>query len=553
MNKEGRSGLIPYSGSIPVAILVIFVCLLYWNSLYGNFVWDDRTYFIDNDILPNLKPWDMREIFLQPSNYWGEHLPVRDFLYVAQYNLFGLNPLGYHFVSIGLYVLVCVMAHILLGNIYRAEAAGPGFFGVRGNDVSRMFITLLFASHPVHVEGVAYISGQKDLLCSMLSLTALHAFAVSFRSSDSRRFIIAAGILAYYLALLSKLTAFALTLLVPLLYALSDRTKRPRFRKSLVIWTLANIPAVLWVLWYMKSIQPYWGSTSAITTPPLVERLIAAVKVLGSHTALALKPYPLSFGYPFSVSTSFDINLLIGLVTLAVLAFLVLFFRKDPVIPLAVGIFLLFLLPVLQLHGSLNNASIYDRYLFMPVLGIAMLLERFLRYLPLALNRLRAAYLSIMSSAVVIFTILTISYIPAFRDDIASTRNTYERFPEWPNAAFNYVYSLIEGGRLDEAFAVTEKEKTLALTPWVRGYFRGWIHLERGMIDEAISELRMSSILAVTGGYFPYPNIPLARALVLAGKESEAGRTLQYIFNSPIYQPLEVYQAKKLREEISRQ
>ncbi len=63
--------------------------MLYLQSLWGGFVWDDRTYFIDNDILPSLKPWDFRQIFLEPSNYWGELLPVRDFLYVIEYNLFG--------------------------------------------------------------------------------------------------------------------------------------------------------------------------------------------------------------------------------------------------------------------------------------------------------------------------------------------------------------------------------------------------------------------------------------------------------------------------------
>jgi hypothetical protein len=558
----------------------IFVTAIYWNSIHGNFIWDDRTYFIDNDVLPHLKPWNVKEIFLQPSNYWGEHLPIRDFLYVLEYNLFGLNTMGYHLVSIGLYALVCSMVYLFLRSFYLNVAKNRLLRSARndktegtrndrkGNVIARspesirddeaissdtraFLVTLLFATYPVHVECVAYISAQKDLLYSLFSLVAMYAFYRFLNTSESKRAsLLVAGILSYYLALLSKPTAVALAIFIPLLYLLSDSSKKPGFIKTLIVWVILNLPAVLWILKSIQLKEAYFGSTAAVYSLSFFGRMIRALKIFGAHTALGLKPYPLSFGYPFDSSTSFDANLLIGIITMIVIAVLILFFRKDYPIVSGSCLFILLLFPVLQLHGSLTNLSIYDRYLFIPVLGIAIIMERLLRLLPLALNHLRIVYLSVIFSVVLVFTAITISYIPTFRDDIASTKNTYERFPEWPGSSFNYVYSLIEGGRLNEAYAITLKEKTFSSPLWVQGYFKGWILLEKGMIDNAISELQIPSILAASGGYFPYPNIPLARALILAGRESEAIRVLQEVFKSPIYQPLEVYEAKKLFKKI---
>jgi hypothetical protein len=156
----------------------------------------------------------------------------------------------------------------------------------------------------------------------------------------------------------------------------------------------------------------------------------------------------------------------------------------------------------------LNNESIYDRYLLIPVLGVAILLDRILNFLTLARDRYLKAYLMVVLGVITVFTLLTGSYIPSFNNDIAVTKNTYEKFPEWDGSSFNYVYSLIEGHRFDEAYAITMKEKTFASPLWVRSYFVGWIFLERGMVDEAISELKTSAYHAMSGGYFPFPAIP---------------------------------------------
>lgn len=542
-------------------LIALVPVILYWQGIFGDFVWDDRTYFIDNDILPNLKPWQLSEILFHPSNYWGNLNPLRDFLYVLEYNLFGLSPLGYHIVSLGLYVLVCCMVYLFLRSFYlnvaknrllrsaRNDKCGT-WSGAISSDVSAFFVTLIFATHPVHVETVAYISGQRELLYSLFSLLSIYAFFLFFNSQ--RKNLLALGILSYYFALLSKPTAVILAIFIPLLYLLSDSSKRPGFKKTLKVWGIVNLPVILWILKSIQLRENYFGINAVILDLPFWGRIIRALKILGTHTALVLKPYPLNFGYPFESSVSFDINLLSGIIAIIVIVSLILYFRKDHLIVLGSCLFILFLLPVLQLHGSLANLSIYDRYLFIPALGIAILMERFLRFLPLALNRIKIVYLSIILGLVLVFAAITIAYVPTFKSDIASTRNSYEKFPDWPSSSFNYVYSLIEGGRLDEAWDITIREKSFSSPPWVRSYFKGWIYLQRGELEKAVSTLSYSSTFAISEGYFPFPNIPLGRALMASGRYNEAEQEFEKVLSSKIYQPLEMYHARKELEKLRR-
>ncbi len=542
----------PFSNIAVVIVLLVLILVLYGPGVRGKFIWDDRTYFIDNDILPNLNPWDFKEIFLKESNYWGELLPVRDFLYVVQYRLFGLNPLGYHIVSIGLYVMICLMVYFFLKRFY-SDKDEDALFNLKGVHIPAFAAASIFASYPVHVECVAYISSQKDLLFSLFSLAAMYLFYHFLNSQTRKCVLLVLGVFFYYLALLSKLTAVGLLVIVPVLYLLSDRAKRPEAFKAVGVWALVNIPALLWLLRCIGISRKYFGSTVDIMTPQLWERLLRSLKILGAQTLLGIKPYPLSFSYPFDGSSIVDLNLICGIIAAVSLSFVMLYFRKHRVVILASSLYVVFLVPVLQLYGSLTNSAIFDRYLFLPALGISVLFEKSLRALPLAPERLRRVYVPAIVPVVMVFSVIVIAYVPTLRDDISSTKNTYELFPEWPSSAFNYVYSLIENGRLDEAGEMIVKEKTLSSPPWVRGFFIGWILLEKGMAPEAIAELKVSSYLATSGGYYPFPNIPLAKALIKSGRSSEAMWILQEVLKSPVYQPLEFYRAKELLEEISRQ
>ncbi|HET8541897.1 MAG TPA: glycosyltransferase family 39 protein [Anaeromyxobacter sp.] len=530
------------------AALVAGCAVLHAGAVRGEFVIDDRTFFVENDVLPRLGPADALTVFTRPTNDWGDFQPVRDLLFVLQHSAFGRDPAGYHVVSIALYAVACLLAFALARALLGAGRGGAE----PDASTAAAVAAALFAIHPAHVEAVAYICGQKELLGGLFSLASLLAFHSAFERPDRRASRVAAGLVLYGLGILSKQTAVVLAAAVPLLWLLSDRARRPAPLRSAAVWAIANVPAVLWMIRSREAFQALWGSTSALASVPALDRIPLAIRILGAHARLAVWPHPLSFGYPFDERTALDGHLAAGLVALAIAAGLVWRYRREPAVVFGAASFFLFLVPVMQLHGSLNNASVYDRYLFLPVFGLALVVERLARELLLARLRAPRAWAAALGAVAVAGAVLTVRHVPAFADDVAVSRTSYEAFPGWTRPPFELAYTLVERGRIAEARALVAREPSLDAPPWVRPYLEGWMILAEGRPHEAIPVLGRASFLAVTGGYYPFPSIPLARALAQAGRLEEAEAEARRALASPIYQPLEAYHAREVLAAIER-
>lgn len=537
-----------------LAVIVLLPVILYLRGLSGSFVLDDRTYFIENDILPNLKPWQIINILFYPSNYWGEHLPLREFLYVLEYNSFGLSPYGYHLVSLGIYILTGYILYLLLLQIYSDIVYAqykhtPGFYKA---EVSVFIVTILYLIHPSHVETVAYISGQKDLLVALFSFLTMFLFYKYFNSQAGKGRLLSLGILTYYSAFFLKLAAVSLILMIPVLWHISSEEHRPKWKRFFSLWLIINLPVVIWILIY-KNIASSYNSMFLLEDIDILGRLIRAIKMLGFYAAHVLKPFPLSFGYPFDeVSVEPDKFFWTG-ITVAVIFLSLIMLQRKKIILFASSIFFIFLISTMQLFGRFYNASLYDRYLSISLLGICILFERAFADMFVKTGWLRIFAVSIFLTVVTAFSIVTVLYVQTFKNDIEVTKNTYEKFSDWPTSAFNYTYSLIEGGELDKARDMVVKEETFSSPLWVRSYFRGWIYLQRGEFGQAVSTLSYPAVLASGEGYFPFPSIPLGKALMALGRYDEAEQEFQRALSSGIYQPLEMYRARKELKSIEMQ
>ena len=529
-------------------LLLVRVAVVYLRSLGGEFVWDDHTFFIENDILPNLRPWDLKSIFLYPTSYWGENLPLTEFLFVLEHSLFGDYTPAYHAVSLVLYVLVGLAARRLLSGLYLAHELRDKWrpVGFPDNTLPLLVVLLLFMLHPVHVEVVAYITAQQHLLYALFTFLAIDRFCVGFRRG---RLAIYKGLLPgslfYYLSVLAKYQGISTALFVPALWLLLYRRKGDNLPKALGFWVAVNIPVLVWMLW---SIQDYQGVGQADLA--LWESVPRAIRILGAHTLLVFKPYPLSFGYPFEHAWSLDLNFAAGAAILAAL-FGMLVWRRGSPATTGLLIFVVYMFPMLQIVVGVSNAAIYDRYLFVSLLGICMALERALAWGCVPRDRVGWTYLLPVALVALALGALTYSYIPKFRNNVASIGHSYTAFPGWKRAAFDFGTTLIEAGELDRAMLLAETESTFSNPAWVRDYFRGWIYLERGDPMRAIDHLERASAIIQRYGYFPFDSVPLARAYIGTGDIARAERALHRVFRSPIPNPIERYRAKILLEQLA--
>jgi len=530
-------------------LLFVLTTLIYLRALRGEFVWDDRTFFLENDLIPNLRPWDLPTILLQPTSYWGENLPVSEFLFVLEHYAFGSFTPAYHLVSLMLYLAIGFAAWRFVENLHR-ELATTTVARNNGGAYPRwssvFLVTSLFLLHPVHVEGVAYITGQQHLLYVLFSLLSINlVWKVWKHETAHRARSLAVAVGCYYLAILSKYQAVSTWLFIPLLWLFLRRKGEGHPAKVIGYWCLVNVPVALWLHY---STAHYGGL--ARTELPLLSATARGIRILGAHLILALKPYPLNFGYPFDYSWSFDSDFAAGALVLGALAVAIAFFRRS-IASVGLLIFVVYLFPILQIFVEVSNATVYDRYLFLPVLGLCLILERGLTAATTRWKIARWAGAGLAVASVITLASLTFSYIPKFRSNLASMEHAYRTFPGWKRAAFDYEGALIEAGALDQAESLAKTEATFSEPSWVRSYFRGWIELERGNLALAMPHLEQASRLIHQGGYFPFTGVLLGRALLQTGELDRAELYLKDVLASPINQPIDQFRAKKLLEELA--
>jgi hypothetical protein len=189
----------------PALLLAFAVVAVYALSLRGGFLnYDDDWLIRDNPVFG--RPGGLRAIWTDVGSetrhqLGAEYLPVRDTLMWLQVRLFGPSPRALRAVSLALY-----LAAVLLLRAYLRRALDP-----RLGEIAAW----LFALHPVHVESVAWLAGQKDLAALVAVAAALFCYG------RGRRAAVPILTLA---AVLSKSVAVVL----PLLLLLDDFLARRR-------------------------------------------------------------------------------------------------------------------------------------------------------------------------------------------------------------------------------------------------------------------------------------------------------------------------------------
>jgi protein O-mannosyl-transferase len=103
--------------------------------------------------------------------------------------LFGLNPVGHHYVTVLLHAINAALLFLLL------ESA-------TGLTCSSLMVAALFALHPINVESVAWVAERKNVLSMVFFLLAMLAYGWYVRRGGVRRYAVIAGLFA--LGLMAK-------------------------------------------------------------------------------------------------------------------------------------------------------------------------------------------------------------------------------------------------------------------------------------------------------------------------------------------------------------
>ena len=458
---------------------------------YGFVLHDDPWLIRDNVLLHQLSAesvWRVLSDFSWEQRYrlGAEYLPVRDLSVMLDYALYGNWTGGQHLTQVVLYAASCAVLASLALELFRSRSLA-------------WLAGLLFATHPVHVEVVGWLSERKGTLGSVLVLSSLLIATGYLRRGGWKRalaasvvFLFAVGAKALSIAGVGALLLIVLWLDSPL-----DRRRQWSFVAMYTACGLLVFVPNLWVSRSMGVIMPYHGAG-------FIDTLLF---FFGAHTQyLKLMayggPYAIDYGVrpgtvgvaqwlPGALATVFGV----GAVAWALLER-----SRRTAATFGLGWWFVFLGPVSHLVVPVQNYAA-DRYLFLPSFGLLLAFAALLIKLPRAISWPAGA------AAILVGCGWTIAQTPLWSSTDQLFENAAQVNPSNAAAWDKLAYSAASRGEYERAWAYTRSGLEHSPGHWRLLHRQALLQEAEGKLDAAIETMQRAA--SVPESHKAYANLAL--------------------------------------------
>jgi tetratricopeptide (TPR) repeat protein len=423
----------PRVALIAPALLLLAVLVTFSGTLDNGFVWDDRPFIIDNPALEleNVPTFFASGDAVGTGTVNPYYRPLTTAVFAIGATFWDDDPRFFHAVSVALHGAVCVLLWLVVSRLTGSPA--PSFAAA-----------LLFAVHPAHSEPVAYISARADLLCAFFLLLSLLLHLREPDGSPPRR--AAAPAFLYFLALLSKITAGP----VPAVYALhlASKGRLKAEWKRLVPYGVAAA-AYLLMRSGADTLDKWYEDT-------LLIRLATAGPNLLAYFRNSLLPTDLKILYVLPLRRSLaEPHVLLSWVAVAAVAAGVLLLARRGRAGCALGLswFLATLAPVSGAVMLLHPSFIADRYLYIPLLGLAIAAGSAAARIAPPQGGLRRGAAVVLASVLLAAPLAasTVSRVEAWRDPVSLWTEAAKGAPENPFVLRRLGAALKRAGLAEQA------------------------------------------------------------------------------------------------------
>lgn len=498
---------------LPLAICGV-AFLIYSRSLFCGFEGDDFPQIVNN---PQVQSWAYLPKLLG-SHLWSQlsdrpslfYRPIFSVWMLLVHTCGGLAPWFWHLSSIVLHIGATWLVFRICRRLTR-------------NDAGAAAGAVIFAAYPIHVDAVSWVSASCELLFSISALAAMLTLLrpslpdteaakdkdkKNGRAEDGRDNLLYPRVwlsaVWFGAGLFSKETGMAMLAILPVIAWLqlkaSARGRQRLWRSAFPFGVMtAGYLAVRWAVMHrMRSAPVEHGWVTVVFSAPSIllfylKKLFFPWNLAGTYTnPLTTSPTPL-----------FWLQLSAVGVGAAVIVWLAIryrsFFRLS--FGLAAALIVIPVLPALAAiriypQGAMTN----DRYLYLSSAGVALVVALIVQKLCSLQRPAKMMAIVSVSLVLVTFSVRTISQQKYYQDDIAFYSRVIEVSPS-------------------DTYAMGEL---------------GNVYMDQGLPDLAVEQFRRASRIASDDQRV---KSYLARALVAAGKYSEAETVLKDLLQAPQLTP----------------
>lgn len=457
-------------------VLVLTAALLpYLDSLRYGFVYDDDAQVL---AVQAIRSWSfVPKYFFKPiPGLVVRYYRPMFFLWLRLNNsIWNMHAWGWHLTNVMLHAAVCLLVLALLCRYFKdLRCALVG--------------TMVFAVHPAHVETVAWVSGCTDALMALGVLGSLLLW-MKYSEAPSAKLRIG-SLVCCALALLSKETAVVLPIL---------------------IWLHAfvGIPGVKGggegddnrLITALAQATPYAGLTViylivrhvVLRGVPETPDWISPWEAMRTVPALLLF-YVRHLVWPVASSLFYDLPLVTTIKSLSfwtpliILALIVIgvwmWYRKegDWRISSAGFLFLVLIMPVLYIRPFRAEEFVHDRYLYLPVVSLSILVGLICEFLWSEQPRQKLPGLPTIFVAVIgaSLALATVVQAQPWQSNLSLYEHAVQIAPNNSMARNNLASEYIIEGRYDKAGDVLRKLLNDHPEMWLANYNYGYLNYRVG-------------------------------------------------------------------------
>lgn len=382
---------------------------IYANSFQNEFIWDDDDSIVNNVYIQDFRyfPKYFSENLIagsgQTTNYWR---PVLLISFAFDYQLFKLNPLGYHLTNTSLHILVAIL----------------GFFLIYALSQKKFLLSylpaLLFLVQPLQTEAITYIAGRADPLSSVFALLTL-IFYVNFRKKNNKKYLFL-SVGTFLLALLTKEQSILLPALV-LLVEICFFSNKDNWRQNIKIPLYFFVISILYFVSRITflNFNDILGGANNVAdyNANLFSRLLTFTWVIIKYLALLFVPKNLHMAYEIEPITSILNPSVVLFITLLTLGVFIIYktWYENKLISFGYLWFIIILLPRTNIISI--NRPLYEHWLYLPMLGfwlgtLALIIYLFKKF---QTEKWQKISLNLLIIVVIIFAAI-LSYLTILRN-----------------------------------------------------------------------------------------------------------------------------------------
>lgn len=368
-NKDSKK----QSNTIYYMIIILLSFLIYGNTLFNEFTYDDFHTIVNNERV-HQGISEIPSFFYDPVVSVNKPRPIyRPIPYVThaiEYQLFGLSPKIGHFMNIMFFILCGIVLFLFLKRLL------PNY-----HPVFPFLMTIVFIAHPIHTESIANIKGRDDLLAFIGGVLSL-LFALKYTSQRSCRDLIMSS-LTLLVAIYSKENVVTLLALIPLsCYWISSDNLGRSIQKNWILYTVLLSVVVFFFVLRFSVWEVNFDSIYNVKDNPILnanglnEKISTILNVWGLAIYKMFFPYPLLYHYGLNyipITNFFDYKVWLSCTLLIGICSIVLkFIWKKNLFAYAIALFLI----TFSVYGHLFlGVTIFnERYLFFPSIAVGVIL-----------------------------------------------------------------------------------------------------------------------------------------------------------------------------------